>query len=294
MAIKSIIIETIEFIEVNLKEELTAEILSKRIGYSKIHFSRLFILVTGTTIYDYIVSRKLVHAAQEIQSARNISKVLFDYGFDTQTGFNKAFRKRFGMPPKAFKKNNDIRIPALVITEMINNEIKGEILMEPRIIKKAKFCLVGYSITTKNIDGENNKDIAKFWNDYMSDGRMEHLHSQEFVLNQAEYGACLPVDENGNFKYLIAVEAKNTVAIPKEFMVHVVDEQEYAVFTTPKANAQTFTQKIQETWRFIFEKWLIHSPYAYDSKGIDFELYDERCYAEDGKVIDIYIPIKNK
>lgn len=294
MSIKLIIIETIEYIENNLKEELTAEILAKTVGYSKVHFSRLFIFVTGTTIYDYIVSRRLVHAAKEIQIAKNISQVLFDYGFDTQTGFNKAFKRKFGMTPKAFKEINDIRIPSLIIKEMIKNEIKGEILMEPRIIKKDKFCLIGYSIITKNVEGENNTDIARFWNEYMSDGRMEKLHSQEFVSNQAEYGACLPVDANGNFKYLIAVETKNAKNILNEFVTYNVNEQEYAVFTTPKANTHTFTQKIQQTWNFIFEKWLPHSPYSYDSNGIDFELYDERCYADDGKVIDIYIPIKQR
>lgn len=291
MSAKLIVIETIEYIEANLKEELTAEILASRVGYSKTHFSRLFIFLVGTTIHDYIVTRRLIYIAKEMQGSRNISDCLYDYGFDTQTGFNKAFKKRFGVTPKQFKASNDIRIPSLVIKEMIKNEIKGEILMEPRIIKKDKIHLVGYSITTKNIDGENNTDIAKFWNAYMSDGRMEKLHSQAFVKNQREYGACLPVDSDGSFKYLIAVETESLNDIPSEFITHVINEQEYAVFTTPKATDDTFTQKIQETWTFIFDKWLPNSPYQYDSKGIDFELYDERCYGKEDKGIDIYIPI---
>src|SRR5690554_2023084 len=209
MSAKLIVIEAIEYIEANLKEELSAEILANRAGYSKTHFSRLFIFLVGTTIHDYIVTRRLIYVAKEMQESKRISDVLYKYGFDTQTGFNKAFRKRFGITPKNFKASNDIRIPSLVIKEMIKNEIKGEILMEPRIIKKDKINLVGYSITTKNIEGENNTDIGEFWNTCMNDGRMEKLHSQKFVKSQSEYGACLPLDVNGNFKYLIAVETES-------------------------------------------------------------------------------------
>lgn len=294
MSTKLIVIETIEYIEANLKGELTAEILASRVGYSKTHFSRLFIFLVGVTIHDYIVTRRLIYIAKSVQETKHISDILYDYGFDTQTGFNKAFKKRFGITPKKFRAGNDIRIPSLVIKEMIKNEIKGEILMEPRIIRKDGMNLVGYSITTKNVDGQNNKDIVKFWNEYMTDGRMEKLHSQKFVKNQSEFGACLPVDLEGNFQYLIAVEAQTLDNIPSEYKTYKIDQQEYAVFTTPKATDSTFAQKIQETWVFIFDKWLPNSPYKYDSKGIDFELYDERSYDRENKVIDIYIPIAAK
>lgn len=291
MSAKLSVIDTIEYIESNLKEELSAEILASRVGYSKIHFSRLFIFVTGVTIHDYVVTRRLIYAAQEIQTAKNISDCLYEYGFDTQTGFNKAFKKRFGVTPKQFKDNNDIRIPSLIIKEMIENDIKGEILMEPRVIKKKEIYLVGYAITTRNEDGQNNQDIPEFWNAYMSDGRMETLHSQSFTKSKTEFGACLPVDEDGNFKYLIAVETNNFEGVSDVFETYTVSEQEYAVFTTPKASDDMFAQKIQETWEFIFDKWLPQSKYSYDSKGIDFELYDERSLGKDGIVIDIYIPI---
>jgi 16S rRNA G966 N2-methylase RsmD len=61
-------------------------------------------------------------------------------------------------------------------------------------------------------------------------------------------------------------------------------------------NLYSFTQNIVDTWQFIFEKWLPNSPFKYYNKGINFEMYDERCHEKNNKVIDIYIPIslKNK
>jgi AraC family transcriptional regulator len=31
--------------------------------------------------------------------------------------------------------------------------------------------------------------------------------------------------------------------------------------------------------------------YEFDSNGVDFEFYDERCVGETGNVCDIYIPV---
>ncbi len=162
--------------------------------------------------------------------------------------------------------------------------------MEPKIIRKDKFKLAGYAINTKSANCESVIDIPTFWQDYMSDGRMDKLHSQKFVKSHEEYGACLPMEANGNIKYLIGVET-NGLPIPSDFFVYDVNSQTYAVFTTPKATNADFVSKIHETWNFIYNQWLPNSPYKMDKQGIDFELYDERCFGDDNKLIDIYIPI---
>jgi AraC family transcriptional regulator len=291
---KEAIIDTLQYIEVNLTNELSLDLLARRVNYSKYYFSRGFIFYVGTSIMDYVNTRKLIHAAYEINSGKRVTDVIYVYGFETQTGFIKAFKRTFGITPSKFKNTLEITIPQLAIKKMIEKNIKGEILMEPKIIKKEQFTLAGYAITTTTKDHRNFKEIPLFWTDYMSDGRMEKLHQEKFVKSHEEYGACLPRNEQGEFKYLIAVET-NGETIPSEYEVYHVPSQLYAVFTTPKATNDNFSEKIQETWNFIFQKWLPNSPYQFDTNGIDYELYDQRCYCDyEDKVIDIYIPIKNR
>ena len=80
--------------------------------------------------------------------------------------------------------------------------------MEPKMEKKAARKLSGFVLTTNNKNGDNNRDIPKFWQELMSDGRLEKLHSEAFVKGQGEYGACFMENpETGDFNYVVGLEA---------------------------------------------------------------------------------------
>ena len=165
-------------------------------------------------------------------------------------------------------------------------------VMEPEMIKKESVNLAGFALTTSSKDGENKKEIPKFWQAYMTGGRMEKLHGESFLKSHAEYGACFPENpETGEFVYVIGVETKNGHDIPGGYHICTIPEALYAVFTTPPASEATFVPAIHGTWDYIFSEWFPGSGYEFDSKGVDFELYDERCMAATDKVIDIYIPV---
>lgn len=290
---KDAIINTLEYIESHLTESLTLDHITQRVHYSKFYFSRLFIFYVGTSIMDYVLTRKLTHVARLIKQGYKPSDIVYQYGFETQSGFNKAFKRKFGVSPSKFSSSLDIKIPPLIMDRFIQNDIKGEILMEPRIVIKETTKLVGVSIDTTTQDGKNLTDIPTFWQNYLHDGTMERLHSQPCVKSHEEYGVCHSMKPSGEFKYLIGVEV-NDKEVLAEFETYTLNKQLYAVFTTPKADDKDFSDKIQDTWRFIYGTWFKHAPYVYDPNGIEFELYDERSIGDTDKVMDIYIPIKPK
>ncbi|MDR0302503.1 MAG: GyrI-like domain-containing protein [Treponema sp.] len=52
---------------------------------------------------------------------------------------------------------------------------------------------------------------------------------------------------------------------------------------------------MQGTWDYIYSEWFPNSGYEFDEDAaVDYELYDERCMKETGKVIDICIPVVKK
>jgi len=92
----------LEYIEQNLKTDITAEELAQMANYSTYHYYRLFLSVVGSSISGYILKRRLDHALAEIANGRKAIDVVLEYGFDTYTGFYKAFVKVYGCSPRKY------------------------------------------------------------------------------------------------------------------------------------------------------------------------------------------------
>ncbi|MCL1844404.1 MAG: helix-turn-helix domain-containing protein [Defluviitaleaceae bacterium] len=93
---------SLEYIEQNLKTDITADELAAMANYSVGHFCRLFAHAMDSTVASYILKRRLDHALAEISSCRKAIDVVHEYGFDTYAGFYKAFVKMYGCSPKKY------------------------------------------------------------------------------------------------------------------------------------------------------------------------------------------------
>lgn len=282
----------IEFIENNIKEAITVSEVADYVGYSVNHFCRVFTLCKGISIMEYLRKRKLSLAAIELFKGRKIIDIALEYGFETSSGFSKAFRKAFGYSPTQYIARMDGYFNKRTTFKI------GGYIMKPIIVKKAAFKVAGYGINT-NIGGTNyTKDIASFWSNY--DG--ENLESKMYeILNppkHGEVGLCVPTDEGGNVSYLLGVIVEDFSKVTRDMITVEVPEAEYAVFTTPPVDVTVdpdqdkFSEVIKETWKYIFEEWFKDSGYIYNEDKLDFEFYDERCHYRTDTVMEIYVPIK--
>jgi len=102
MQYPEVIKSALDYIEQNLKTDITAEELARRANYSTYHFYRLFSSVMGSSVASYILKRRLDHALAEIAGGRKAIDVVPEYGFDTYAGFYKAFVKMFGCSPRKY------------------------------------------------------------------------------------------------------------------------------------------------------------------------------------------------
>ena len=93
---------TLNYIEENLKAEITPDELAAMASYSTGHFCRLFAEAMGATVASYITKRRLDHALAQISAGRKAIGVVLEYGFDTYAGFYKAFVKMYGCSPKKY------------------------------------------------------------------------------------------------------------------------------------------------------------------------------------------------
>ena len=114
---------SLDYIEQNLKAEITANELAEMANYSAGHFCRLFAQTMDSTVASYILKRRLDHALAEISSGRKAIGVVLEYGFDTYAGFYKAFVKMYGCSPKKYLSIYKIKKPEVLFMRSIN-EIK--------------------------------------------------------------------------------------------------------------------------------------------------------------------------
>lgn len=103
--------KSLDYIEDNLKSELSIAELADLAGYSLYHFERIFKRLVGISIARYIKRRRLLHAAFDIASGSKIIDAAYRYGFDTNAGFYKAFVREFGEAPTEYVLAHTVKRP---------------------------------------------------------------------------------------------------------------------------------------------------------------------------------------
>ena len=107
-----------------------------------------------------------------------------------------------------------------------------------------------------------------------------------------KYGVCFPEDpDSGEFEYVKGVEVKDGSQVPQDYHSCALPPATYAMFSTPPSDSAGFAASIQGVWQYIFNSWFPESGYEYAPGCVDFELYDERCMGDSGKVCEIWIPV---
>ena len=110
----TIIQKSIDYIEDNLKTDITAKELSEMAGFSMFHYYRLFQSAVGLPVMQYVTRRRLLNALYDMHCGEKMIEVALAYGFETQAGFYKAFVREFGYTPTEFlnmsKKKKPYRI----------------------------------------------------------------------------------------------------------------------------------------------------------------------------------------
>lgn len=95
----------LSFIERHLRDELAVDDIAAAAHYSPSHFHAIFGQVTGRTIADYVRGRRLACAALDLAfSRKRILDIAFEYRFESQEAFTRAFDRAYGVTPGAFRR----------------------------------------------------------------------------------------------------------------------------------------------------------------------------------------------
>lgn len=156
-----------------------------------------------------------------------------------------------------------------------------EISMEPKIVERPAFMVMGLKYLGKN----QHSEISQMWGEF--NRRMEQM---KYPFQNATYGVCNWVEgaEEGVFEYVSGIEVKGLESLPENFVLRMIPAHRYAVFSH-----QGSVETLGETYRNIYQVWLPQSGLKLHPDKFDMEVYAEdfKNFAEDS-IMWIYVAIE--
>lgn len=289
--------KTIDYIDDNILEKITVNELAQIAGFSTYHYYRVFNSFVGLPVMEYVTRRKLQYALYELISGRKVLDIALKYGFETHSGFTKAFKKHFGYAPNFYRMHISISFPQKINLKKLRENRIGGVIMEPKILKKDPFKIVGYEFKTTLKNNAHTRDIPGFWDQCNIEGKEAKLYETQDPPKHGEYGICINTNmETDQFSYVLGVEVLNFDNALEDMYKLEVPAATYAVFATPPVDEADFVSSIEGTWKYILEEWFPISGYEIDDSKLDFEFYDELCHHWECKKLSmyIYVPIIKK
>lgn len=97
--------KAILYIEDNLEQKLVLEDIAQRAHFSPFHFHRLFSVVVGETLNNFISRKRIERAASHLMNKRTVSitEIAEKVGFTSLSSFSRSFKKFYGMSPAEFR-----------------------------------------------------------------------------------------------------------------------------------------------------------------------------------------------
>ncbi len=279
----------IDYIEENLTETIDYEEVAKKCYSSSYHFQRVFSILCGFTLGEYIRNRRLTLAGRELATTNaKVIDVALKYGYESPDSFTKAFQKFHGILPSQARNNGSNLKSFSRLSVKIT--LNGGNIMDYKIIEKEAFDIIE-KVTTHTVDNsENAKSIPDFWTHSHKDGTVKKL--TELATDRTYiFGICYGnLPENAKtFDYSIAAKCNENTEIPDGFRKNTIPARTWAVFECKGA----MPKAMQDTWHKIVSEFFPTSDYE-PTYEMDIEAYTEGNMGSPNYRSEIWIPIEKK
>lgn len=282
--------KAIDYIEEHITEPTDYTRAAKEACSSPFNFQRVFALLCGYTLGDYVRMRRLTLAGEELLSTdAKVIDVALKYGYDSPESFSRAFTRFHGVSPSAVRKGAAIRSFSRICVKLI---LTGGSIMEYRIEKKqAAKIICRRREFTKPGDDYTNREIPEFWNECGRDGSIQKLCG--YIKDSAQFkgllGVCFSTEmTDSGFPYGIGAEYDGE-SDPQDFEIVEIPAYTYAVFTVRGRMPDAF----RETYRKICTEFFPQSGYEYGN-GVEIEAYPSADVQNPDYTCEIWIAIKPK
>ena len=266
----------LEYIEANLTNEIDIRCAAGKAYVSEFYFQRIFTVMCGYSVGEYIRCRRLTLAAQELSNGNpRVIDVAMKYGYDSPDSFGRAFTKFHGVPPSAAKERGAMLKSFAPIK--IKLSLEGGNMLEYKIVRKEAFTVVG--LLRKFNTDTSYKEIPEFWSESMSNECKCPVCGM--------YGICLDSDGK-NFDYMIADNYMPQKDIADGLTARTIPAGTWAVFPC----RGEWTKTIQAVNTAIWSEWLPNMKEYKICGNYNVEMYDMPAERPEDNYAEIWIPIE--
>ncbi len=282
----------LDYIETNLDADLSLEGLSKKAHYSPYHFHRVFSIVVGEKLNEFVNRKRIERIASILLVDQNITlkNLAYRYGFNSANSFSRAFKKYYGASPTKFKSEGKKILSKIgIVPFSLENyicsigNIKQWMKMNAQIAIKELPELKLASIS--NI-GEFDKAGKMFQ-------RLMEWGAQKKVLSTTDFKAITIYHDNPNVTQPSKVRFSTCITIRKDINADGAIRQLnlkkgiYAV-----GHFEIKAEEISTAWKNMCV-WVLENGYEFKD-GDFFEMYhnDHRTHPEQKIILDICIPLE--
>ena len=295
--------KAIDYIEANLTEEIDYEKVAAESFSSSYHFQRVFSILCGYTLGEYIRLRRLSLAGAELANGKEkVIDIALKYGYDSPDSFAKAFQKFHGITPSQARADGSKLKSFSRLSIKIS--LEGGSIMNYRIETKPQFTLLGYK---KRFEGTPYDELRhKQEGDFFITTRAHQWMLKGMANDKlSDYCVITNMDDDGYDFYIASTTDNwerdnlyNSKVTGIDFMDKfqfeeiIIPERTYAIFETEKQRMPIpeyfdLRKQIAAEWLSNNEYQMINAPeIAVYHWGIVGD-YTERT-------IEIWIPIEKK
>lgn len=279
----------INYIEEHLTEEIDYEIVAKEASCSSFYLQRIFSILCGMTLGDYIRNRRLTLAGNELSAADDkVIDIALKYGYESPESFTRDFSRFHGVTPSKAKKDGSKLKSFSRLSVKIT--LSGGNIMDYKIIEKNAFDIIEKVEAHTVENSENAKSIPDFWMRSHNDGTVKTLLDTTTDRTYI-FGVCYGnLPENAKtFDYSIAAKCDNNTVVPEGFRKNTIPARTWAVFECKGA----MPNAMQDMWHKIISEFFPTSGYQ-PTYEMDIEAYTDGNMGSPDYRSEIWVPVIKK
>ncbi len=282
----------IDYVEAHLTEEIDYEAVAKEACSSVFHFQRVFGIMCGFSLGDYIRMRRLSQAAAELlQTGSRVIDVALKYGYETPEGFTRAFARFHGITPTEARRSGNVKSFSRLSVKLI---LTGGSIMDYRIENLDAFSVLCRRRNVKKMEGGGaTEEISAFWTECAADGSTQEIlrnFPQEPRL-KGLLGICFSEEMKASeFPYGIGVEYDGRPVGREGLEIVEIPANTYAVFTCRGKMPEAFVETYH---KIVSEFFPQNGRYEY-GQGIELEVYPSDQVSDPNYTCEIWVAVKEK
>lgn len=282
--------EALQYIEENLTDDIDFKEVARRAICSEYHFRRMFSLLAGVTLSEYIRRRRLTLAAFELSSSDiKVIDAAVKYGYNSADAFARAFQSLHRITPSEARNHGQALKAYPRMTFQLS--IKGGNEMNYRIIEKDAFRIIGIKKRVPIVFNGVNPDIAAMWQSLDTEliNKLKSISTVEprGLISASTNFSEGRMEEKGELDHYIGVAS--TKNCPENLTQLDVPSLTWGVFEA----IGPFPHTLQDVWGRIYSEWLPSSSYEL-AEGPEILWNENKDVTSPTFKSEIWIPIVRK